>query len=49
MKGEVYKDNPHTSLELKVSIANFIRNISPIEMELVFANKVRHRCVSTSK
>jgi hypothetical protein len=27
MKGAVYKDTPHTSLELKEAIANFIRNI----------------------
>jgi hypothetical protein len=31
MNGAVYKDNPHTLLKLKEAIANFIRNIPPIE------------------
>jgi hypothetical protein len=30
MKGAVYKDNPHTLLELREAIVNFTRNIPPI-------------------
>jgi hypothetical protein len=41
MKDAVYKDNPHTLLELKEATANFIRNIPPIELSCVFANKLR--------
>jgi hypothetical protein len=41
MKGAVHKANSHTLLELKEAIANFIRNIPPIELSRVFANKTR--------
>jgi hypothetical protein len=41
MKGAVYKDNPHILLELKEAISNFIRNIPPIDLSRVFANKIR--------
>jgi hypothetical protein len=40
-KGAVHKANPHTLLELKEAIANFIRNIHPIELSRVFANKMK--------
>jgi hypothetical protein len=39
-KGSVYKDNPHTILELKAATANFNRNIPPIEPSRGFANKI---------
>jgi hypothetical protein len=42
VKGAVCKDKPHTLLELKEAIANFIRNISPIQLSHVIANKIRH-------
>jgi hypothetical protein len=41
MRATVYRDSPHTLLELKEAIANFIRNIL-IELSHVFANKIRH-------
>jgi hypothetical protein len=41
MKGAVYKDNPHTHLELWEAITNVIRSIPPIELLSVFANKIR--------
>jgi hypothetical protein len=41
MKGAVYTDNPHTLLELKEAIANFIRTIPAIELSRDFANKKR--------
>jgi hypothetical protein len=41
MKGTVYEDNPHTLLEMKEAIKFFIRNIPPIELLHVFANKIR--------
>jgi hypothetical protein len=37
----VYRDNPHTLLELKESIADFIWNIPPIELSRIFAKKIR--------
>jgi hypothetical protein len=37
----VYKNNPHSLLELKEGIADFIRNIPLIELSRVFANKIR--------
>jgi hypothetical protein len=50
MKGAVYKDSPHTLLELKEAIANFIRNVPPIKLSCVFANKIGRvdGCLSTS-
>jgi hypothetical protein len=41
IKGAVYKDNPHTLLELKEANADLIRYIPPNELSLVFANKIR--------
>jgi hypothetical protein len=41
MKGAVYKYNPYAILELKEAIADFIRNIPPIELSRGFANKIR--------
>jgi hypothetical protein len=40
MKDAVYKDNSHTLLELKETIANFISNITPI-LSHIFKNKIR--------
>jgi hypothetical protein len=40
MKGAVYKYNPYAILELKEAIANFIRNIPPIELSRIFALRV---------
>jgi hypothetical protein len=42
IKGAVYKGNPHTLLELKEVVANFITHILPTELSRVFANKRRH-------
>jgi hypothetical protein len=39
MKGTVYKDSTHTLLK---SISDFIRNIPPVELSCVFANKKQH-------
>jgi hypothetical protein len=49
IKGAIYKDNPHTLLELKEAIAYFIKNIPPIELSRVFANKIRRvdACIKT--
>jgi hypothetical protein len=41
MNGAVYKDNPHTLLELKDAIVNYIRNIPPTELSHVCTNKIR--------
>jgi hypothetical protein len=41
MKGAVDKTSPHTLLELKAAIADFIRNIPLIELSRVLANKIR--------
>jgi hypothetical protein len=41
MKGAVYKDSPHTLLEPKEVITDFIRTVSPIELSCVLANKMR--------
>jgi hypothetical protein len=40
MKGTVYKDSPHTLLELKEAIENFIRNIPHVELSHIFTNKI---------
>jgi hypothetical protein len=40
-KGAVYKDKSHSPLELKETIANFIRKIPPIGLSHVFAYKTR--------
>lgn len=42
MKGTVYKDSSHTLLVLKETIRNLIRNIPPVELLHVYANKIRH-------
>jgi hypothetical protein len=34
-KGTFYEDNPHTLLDVKEAIKNFIRNITPIEFLLL--------------
>jgi hypothetical protein len=41
MKGTVYKDSPHNFLELKEAVANFVRNMPPIEFLCAFANRIR--------
>jgi hypothetical protein len=41
MEGAVYKDNPHTLLELKEVMANFILKILLTELSLVLSNKIR--------
>lgn len=41
MKGVVYRHNPHTFVELKEAIANFIWNIPPIVLLHAFANMIR--------
>jgi hypothetical protein len=46
MKASVYKDSLHNIPELKEAVANFVRNIPPIALSHVFANKVR--CVDTA-
>jgi hypothetical protein len=39
MKGAVFKDSSHDLLELKEVIANFIRDIPPIELSRVCETK----------
>lgn len=41
MKGSVFRDNSQDLLELKAVIANFIRDIPPIELSCVYENKLR--------
>jgi hypothetical protein len=49
VNGAVYKDNPHTLLELEEAIAISIRNIAPIQLSRVFAKQDETcKCVSTS-
>lgn len=43
----ISKDNSHTLLQLKETIASLIRNITLTELSCVFANKTC-RCMSTS-
>jgi hypothetical protein len=41
MKAAVYKDNPHTLLELTEVVADFITHILPTELSRVFTKKRR--------
>jgi hypothetical protein len=40
-KSEVYRDRPLTLNELKTAITPFIRNISQVDLQKVFANKTK--------
>jgi hypothetical protein len=37
----VYRDRPRTLSDLKTAIAAYIRNISPADLQKVFANKIK--------
>jgi hypothetical protein len=42
IKGVVYKENPHTLLDVKEAIADFMKNVHLFEMPRVFVNRRRH-------
>jgi len=49
MKNSVYSNNPHTIDELKVAIAEYIRNVDRAILNMVFENTVLrdNKCLVT--
>jgi hypothetical protein len=50
MKNSVHSNNPHTNDDLKMAIAEYIRNVDRAILNTVFENTVRRvKCLETGE